>query len=142
MYVLLNPSFHFLTNMPVPKKGRIINITHQIPYEISYVDNKNWTFSPRRGHGAMYDGIHSLQNNWDILYIGWTGQINKLEKTFDDTFTKENILQLTDIQKTTLRSQLIQDYQCMPLFFDSESVSGHYDGYCKSSKNNIHTLIT
>lgn len=86
----------------------------------------------------MYDGIHSLQNEWDILYVGWTGQINKLEKAFDDNYTKENIAHLTDDEKDTLKSQLIEKHNCIPLYFDSESVAGHYDGYCKTSKSLIY----
>ncbi|KAI8988048.1 glycosyltransferase family 20-domain-containing protein [Mycotypha africana] len=58
------------------KKGRIINVTHQIPYEISFCQkSQQWQFAPRRGHGAMYDGVHSLRNEWNIIYIGWTGQL-------------------------------------------------------------------
>ncbi|CAO3632902.1 unnamed protein product [Mucor fragilis] len=111
-------------------KGRIINVTHQIPYELS-LENNVWQYTPRRGHGAMYGGIHSLQHEWDILYIGWTGQINTIQHKFDG-YTKEPMEHLNKLQKAELYNELKQNYQCIPLFVDGESVSGHYDGYCKT----------
>lgn len=115
--------------------GRIINVTHQIPYEISLKD-KSWQFAPRRGHGAMYGGIHSLQESWDILYVGWTGVINHIvdEKEFEGYTTEEPVQNLSKLEKSSLYNQLETTYSCIPLFFNLESVSGHYDGYCKTSK--------
>lgn len=80
----------------------------------------------------MYGGIHSLQHEWDILYIGWTGQINTIQHKFDG-YTKEPMEHLNKLQKAELYNELKQNYQCIPLFVDGESVSGHYDGYCKTS---------
>lgn len=120
--------------MSTSKKERIINVTHQIPYEITF-DNGKWSITSRRGHGAMYGGIHSLQNYWDILYIGWTGQINYIkEKGMMDEIIEEDIQYLSKEEKDSLNHQLREKYSCIPLFVDSESVSGHYDGYCKTSK--------
>jgi trehalose-6-phosphate synthase len=90
------------------------------------LNKDSWEFAPRRGHGAMYGGIHSLQKTWDILYIGWTGLINNI--------TKEPAQNLKKSDKTTLYNQLEKKYSCIPLFVDSENVAGHYDGYCKTSK--------
>lgn len=112
-------------------KGRIINVTHQIPYELS-LENNVWKYTPRRGHGAMYGGIHSLQHEWDILYIGWTGHMNKIQQTLDGHI-KEPIDRLSKLHRAELYNELKENYQCIPLFVDSESVSGHYDGYCKTS---------
>lgn len=109
----------------VEKKGRIINLTHQIPYEIT-LDDGSWEFTPRRGHGAMYGGIHSLQKSWDVLHIGWTGLINKNDESI--------VEDLSETEKNELYNQLKENHSCLPLFVDSESVSGHYDGYCKTSK--------
>jgi trehalose 6-phosphate synthase/phosphatase len=120
-------------------KGRIINVTHQIPYELT-LEKNGWNITPRRGHGAMYGGIHSLQHEWDILYIGWTGQINKIEHKFDG-HTKEPIDHLNKLERAELYNNLKENYQCIPLFVDGESVSGHYDGYCKTSKKGDKSLI-
>lgn len=123
------------TTIAQKEKGRIINVTHQIPYEISLKEG-SWQYLPRRGHGAMYGGIHSLQKSWDIVYIGWTGLINNIvdKKEFEAYSTKEPVQNLSKAEKATLYNQLEENYSCIPLFFDSQSVSGHYDGYCKTSK--------
>lgn len=120
-------------------KGRIINVTHQIPYEL-ILEKSGWNITPRRGHGAMYGGIHSLQHEWDILYIGWTGQINRIEHKFDG-HTKEPINHLNKLERAELYNNLKENHQCIPLFVDGESVSGHYDGYCKTSKKGDKSLI-
>lgn len=113
------------------KKGRIINVTHQIPYEITSKDG-GWQFTPRRGHGAMYGGIHSLQDSWDILHVGWTGTINDVDGSV--------VEQLSEEEETCLNEQLSNKHSCLPLFVDSESVTGHYDGYCKTSTVSIKTI--
>lgn len=111
------------------EKGRLINITHQIPYEITLEDGI-WQFAPRRGHGAMYGGIHSLKKAWDILHIGWTGIISN-----DAGLPIDH---LTPNEENCLNKQLREDHFCLPLFMDNESVSGHYDGYCKTSRVRIN----
>lgn len=113
------------------KKGRIINVTHQIPYEITLEDG-SWQFAPRRGHGAMYGGIHSLQKSWDILHIGWTGIISNVDGSA--------IEQLSETEESCLNKQLREKHLCLPLFVDSESVAGHYDGYCKTSRVYINHI--
>ncbi|KAG2208980.1 hypothetical protein INT47_011120 [Mucor saturninus] len=105
------------------EKGRIVNITHQIPYEIALEDG-SWQFAPRRGHGAMYGGIHSLKKEWDILHIGWTGMISTGEGL--------PIEELSLDEENCLKKQLREDHFCLPIFVDNESVAGHYDGYCKT----------
>lgn len=108
---------------------RIVNVTHQIPVEIfEHPGDASWTFRPRRGHSAMYSGIASLQRDWETIHIGWTGKI------YNHHGEELVARAVQDKQKEKL-AQLLQDqHRCIPLFLDSESVAGHYDGYCKTSK--------
>ncbi|KAI9477988.1 MAG: hypothetical protein EXX96DRAFT_233645 [Benjaminiella poitrasii] len=152
------------------EKGRIINITHQIPYEITLTDNKEdpWQLAPRRGHGAMYGGVDSLQKsgNWKVLYIGWTGHIMKQQRqqqqlqqqrqqqqqqqqqqqiqsyinSNSTTLEPVDYNQLKDTEKEKLKHKL-KALGCLPLFIDGESVAGHYDGYCKTSKIPSYFLL-
>lgn len=123
-----------------PNGRRIINVTHQIPFEIHHQGNllesassSPWYFSPRRNHEAMNDGIHSLSQhkNWDIIHIGWIGQII-WHSGLDDETTNTND-SLTKQDKYELKRLLWDTHHCIPLFLDTESVNGHYDGYCKTS---------
>jgi trehalose-6-phosphate synthase len=101
--------------MTVEKPGRIINVTHQIPYELSFDKDAQWQFTSRQNHHAMYGGIRSLEQQWQLLYIGWTGQLEGVAEADKQTLVE------------TLRP-----LGCLPLFVDTQSVDGHYDGYCKS----------
>ncbi|KAI8369853.1 glycosyltransferase family 20-domain-containing protein [Choanephora cucurbitarum] len=110
-----------MTHSSGPKRGRLINLTHQLPYEVTLDDNNKWSFIPRRGHGAMYGGIHSLQTDWDTFFIGWTGRIHR-----------SDIHEITESEKNELRFELRENYRCIPLFLEDKAIEGHYDGYCKS----------
>jgi trehalose-6-phosphate synthase len=171
--------------------GRIINVTHQIPYHISRSSNSvstivsddpakstspppaapaatskepespkveeeedvnaapisklarhhrrgrtlrakfraaEWMIVQNRGHGALNSGLQSLNDEYQTLHIGWTGPIkdesNKVVVPSED---------LTDEDRTKLKSLLMKTGQIIPVFLGSKS-RGHYEGYCKESK--------
>lgn len=128
-FTMANDSFIPLLSDIKKPDGRIINVTHQIPYEVTLDSNGSWTFTNRRGHSAMYSGIQSLQKDWVTVHIGWTGAIYK------QTLSETSVIQtVSDKDKEQLTADLLRLHGCIPLFLDSESVAGHYDGYCKTSK--------
>ncbi|CDH50920.1 trehalose 6-phosphate phosphatase [Lichtheimia corymbifera JMRC:FSU:9682] len=123
-----------LLSKDLPQSGfdRIIHVTHQLPFEISRTDNDDnhqWSFAPRRGHGAMYAGIESLKNEWKSIHIGWTGEIHGQP---DAETNNKTTLELAHDDKERLAKDLEEAHGCIPLYLDSESVAGHYDGYCKT----------
>ncbi|KAG1239869.1 hypothetical protein G6F68_018213 [Rhizopus microsporus] len=125
-------NFSFVPLVPAnsEKQGRIISITHQIPWEIIHnaaKDNK-WSFRPRHEHAAMYAGIQSLADEWKTLSIGWTGQ------AYEGNSGRCELDNLDEQEKETIRVQLEQEYNCIPLFLDNESVLGHYHGFWKTCK--------
>lgn len=133
-----NNNFSFLPLLPIDDhQGRIIHVTHQIPFEVIHETDEEgslqWTFRPRHEHAAMYAGIHSLIDEWETLCIGWTGQIYKDSPSLENVDRYE-IDMLGDQEKESLQSQLYQEHNCIPLFLDSSSVAGHYHGYCKTCK--------
>ncbi|KAG0175237.1 threalose-6-phosphate phosphatase [Apophysomyces sp. BC1015] len=115
---------------PKRSSGRIINVTHQIPYEITQ-QGDSWAMSPRHGHSAMYEGIQSLQHEWETVHIGWIGEIYT-QATSESAAGLTVLQSLSDHHKETLTRTLQDHHNCVPLFLDSESVTGHYDGYCKT----------
>src|ERR1700731_506377 len=78
-------------------KGRIINVTHHLPYEISKVPGSKFKLVPRRGHGAMYSGIESLSKEWQCLHIGGTGAIQ---------YEEEQSYNVDEMLQAELREQL------------------------------------
>lgn len=133
-----NNNFSFLPLLPIDDyQGRIIHVTHQIPFEVIHETDEEgsfqWTFRPRHEHAAMYAGIHSLIDEWETLCIGWIGQIYKDSPSLENVDRYE-IDMLSDQEKESLQSQLYQEHNCIPLFLDSSSVAGHYHGYCKTCK--------
>ncbi|CAO3615703.1 unnamed protein product [Cunninghamella blakesleeana] len=80
------------------KNKRIINVTHQVPFEIhnsnggikvsnsssnnnssdSNINNKcTWFFKARRGHNAMYGGVHSYKLSMGY-FTYWLDRANYL----------------------------------------------------------------
>ncbi|SAL98687.1 hypothetical protein [Absidia glauca] len=133
------------------KQGRLIHVTHQIPYEVTPSRTQQgltWSFTPRHGHSAMYAGMLSLEPTFETFRIGWTGPIHyqqqqQQQQPCDTTaiqtldaplpFAGDNDAdQFTEEEKYELVQQLYHQYGCLPLFLDNDSVNGHYYGYCKS----------
>jgi trehalose 6-phosphate synthase/phosphatase len=120
--------------------GNIIHVSHQLPFEISHDQKEDerttWTFTPRHGHAAMYAGMHSLIDEWEMLCIGWTGQLyERSDRTTEDLNQKEiDQASLSVKEKEALTAQLQREKGCVPLFLDNADIAGHYKGYCKTSK--------
>ncbi|ORX62032.1 hypothetical protein DM01DRAFT_1379888 [Hesseltinella vesiculosa] len=132
-----------LPNDTKKNKGRVINVTHQIPYEIHPHRTSQgliWSLEPRQGHSAMYAGLASLKDDYNTLQIGWSGTIHEpfdhdRPVTLDQVhFDKcdNDIDNYIEQEKYDLVQQLHHQYSCVPLFFDNNTVHGHYYGYCKT----------
>lgn len=105
-----------------------------------------WTLSPRSGHAAMISGIRSLSTTHEQLIVGWTGDIAS-------PVPNENIPSHTvsDDDKAAL-DEALSTYQpkesdpdddkktsYVPVWLDDKVAHGHYDGYCKQSKQTRHS---
>ncbi|KAI7862478.1 glycosyltransferase family 20-domain-containing protein [Spinellus fusiger] len=75
----------------------------------------------------MYGGVQSLEPTWEVLAIGWTGHIHCSTNT-----TQKSLLTTLTVQDKHTLTSTLQKNHCIPLFLDTESVFGHYDGYCKT----------
>ncbi|CAG8471397.1 13987_t:CDS:10 [Racocetra persica] len=114
---------------------RIINVTHLIPYDTYMLEppklsedgttTYNWSIKPRRGHSALYAGIHSLAKDWDSYHIGFVGQIfDTEEKPIESSSFTEDL-------KKSLQDFLLTK-KIVPVFLEDEQHHGHYEGFCKT----------
>lgn len=123
---------------PDKNQGRIMHVTHQIPYQVTHdmkEDEKlHWTFTSRHGHAAMYAGMQSLIDEWETVCIGWTGKMYERSMSSSEDVNRLEIDEstLSEKEKNAMTIQLEQEHNCIPLFLDSESIAGHYHGYCKT----------
>ncbi|KAL7329095.1 hypothetical protein PS15p_207256 [Mucor circinelloides] len=123
---------------PDKNQGRIMHVTHQIPYQVTHdikEDEKlHWTFTSRHGHAAMYAGMQSLIDEWETVCIGWTGKMYERSMSSSEDVNQLEIDEstLSEKEKNAMTIQLQQEHNCIPLFLDSESIAGHYHGYCKT----------
>lgn len=135
-----NDSFNFLPLLASDRnQGRIIHVTHQIPFEVTHDikedERLHWSFTSRLGHAAMYAGMHSLIDEWETICIGWSGRMYENSESSSDVTRHEiDVSSLTTKEKDSIKVQLEQEHNCIPLFLDTESINGHYHGYCKTCK--------
>ncbi|CAG8462940.1 9200_t:CDS:2 [Racocetra fulgida] len=80
----------------------------------------NWSIRPRRGHSALYAGIHSLAKDWDSYHIGFIGQIfDTEEKPIENSSFTEDL-------KKSLQDFLLKK-KIVPVFLEDEQHHGHYE---------------
>jgi trehalose 6-phosphate synthase/phosphatase len=134
-------NFRFLPLLAVDEnQGRIVHVTHQIPFEIKHdmkeEERLHWNFVSRHGHAAMYAGMHSLIDEWETVCIGWSGQMyeNSTSSSEDVSRREIDVSTLSSAEKEAISTQLKQEHNCIPIFLDNESIAGHYHGYCKTRK--------
>lgn len=134
-------NFRFLPLLAADEnQGRIVHVTHQIPFEVNHdmkeAERLHWNFIPRHGHAAMYAGMHSLNDEWETICIGWSGQMYESSTSLSEDISRREIdvSMLSVTEKEALRTQLRQEHNCILIFLDNESIAGHYRGYCKTCK--------
>ncbi|KAF0420413.1 glycosyltransferase family 20-domain-containing protein [Gigaspora margarita] len=117
------------------KYTRVFNMTHLIPYEVYMSEppkssedgttTYNWALKQRRGHSALYAGIHSLDKDWDSYYVGFVGQISDAEdKPIEQSCYTEEL-------KKSVECFLLEK-KVVPVFLEDELHHGHYEGFCKT----------
>jgi len=103
--------------------------TPSSPSSFSSSDNIHWKFSQRNGHSAMYAGVRSIE---DPLFIGMVGNLKDINGNDLDLD-----INLGSDKLETLKSQLLTEKSCIPIIVSNKVATGHYDGYCKTSKFKI-----
>lgn len=141
-------NFRFLPLLaPDKNQGRIIHVTHQIPFQVSHDikedERLHWSFTSRHGHAAMYAGMHSLIDEWETICIGWTGKMYEKSLSSSEDVNRLEIDEstLSEKEKVAMTTQLQQEHNCIPLFLDGESIAGHYHGYCKTCMYFIYCIV-
>ncbi|CAG8567180.1 5836_t:CDS:10 [Diversispora eburnea] len=119
-------------NGVVINNRRIINVTHMIPYNPSMQNDPEqekdiqWTLRTRRGHSALYSGIHSLSSEWDNYHVGYIGPVYDVEEK------PIELSRFTDEFKKSLDEFLAQR-KVIPVWLEDSEHHGHYEGFCKTA---------
>ncbi|KAJ3096221.1 threalose-6-phosphate phosphatase [Phlyctochytrium planicorne] len=88
-------------------------------------DGKIWKTAPRRGHSALFSGIRALNDNYNVVHVGWVGQLlDKESKPIEAS-------SVTAEQKEALTKELGAE-NFVPVILDDKVAYGHYEGYCKT----------
>ncbi|KNE71940.1 trehalose-phosphatase [Allomyces macrogynus ATCC 38327] len=87
-----------------------------------------WGYAPRRGHGALYAGIQSLDgvDGMSCVYVGSLGQVV-------DVYGRPLVGETwTDDEWRELMSMLWVERKCVPVDLDDATATAFYEGYCKA----------
>ncbi|KAJ3299552.1 threalose-6-phosphate phosphatase [Borealophlyctis nickersoniae] len=87
----------------------------------------DWKFQHRRGHSAVYSGIHALDQDHKLVHVGWTGRF-----TSQDGKTPVDSASIGPELRQSLKLELWQAKKCVPVILDDKKATGHYEGYCKN----------
>ncbi|KAI9138180.1 glycosyltransferase family 20-domain-containing protein [Paraphysoderma sedebokerense] len=85
----------------------------------------SFKFSTRRGHTALYSGMKSLEKVSDCIYIGYIGSV------YDEDGYLIDLNKLGEEYIDAIKTQLLKEKNCIPVFLDEKIAAGHYEGYCK-----------
>lgn len=146
-------------NAGIPLSGRIIHVCHYLPITPTITSKSPsnasgvlsppatppfkpsdpvWSLAPRYGHSAMISGIRSLSYSHEQLIVGWTGDVTSLtEKVPVDTISPDERLAFEAALNEYLPDpddEWDRKTKYVPVWLDDKVAHGHYDGYCKQSK--------
>ncbi|KAF9438868.1 threalose-6-phosphate phosphatase [Entomortierella beljakovae] len=92
----------------------------------STLEDGDCILDPRSGHSALYSGIRSLEKEFEIIQLGWVGEIAD-----QDGFIVPS-KNLSVKHKQSIKRRLFEREKVVPIFLDDDRAAGHYEGYCKS----------
>jgi trehalose 6-phosphate synthase/phosphatase len=92
---------------------RVIIVSNRLPVSVSKTDE---TFEIQASSGGLATGLASFHRNSNGIWIGWPGF------TPNDNQGKEK-----------LRQQLMNEYQCHPVFLSPKEIKRYYDGFSNNT---------
>jgi trehalose 6-phosphate synthase/phosphatase len=119
-------------------KQRIIAVAHFLPWICKLCPNESdpnhWEFEQRKSHIALFAGLHSLSKEYNCIYIGWIG-----ECFHKDGITLLQESELTKERLDSLKKQIWQQKNAVPIVLNEQTAAGHYEGFCKTG--NIYFIV-
>lgn len=113
--------------MPAPTKlvrrhtedGRLLLVSNRLPITIKRSDEGKFEFS--MSSGGLVSGLSGLSKSTTFQWYGWPG------------------LEVPEDEISTLKDQLKQQYNAVPVMLDDELADRHYNGF--SSKPTLPQIL-
>lgn len=94
---------------------RLLIVSNRLPVT---VDKKNGELIFKQSVGGLATGLSSFYKSYDSTWIGWCGISSD---------------KLTEEEKEFIKSKLIKEYGCHPVFLSNKDLERYYDGFCNAT---------
>ena len=95
--------------------GRIIIISNRLPVTIKKDNNK---LEYHKSIGGLATGLKSYHQQADSIWVGWPGIATE---------------EISEKEKTKIQKELLDVYQCLPVFLSNEEIDKYYNGFCNKT---------
>jgi trehalose 6-phosphate synthase/phosphatase len=91
---------------------RVVVVSNRLPVSVQKTTKGGrdvWTFE--KTSGGLVSALRSAKEELDFLWVGWVGHY------------------IPEEDRATVRTRLIEDHGCVPIFLDKAVVNGYYHGF-------------
>ena len=99
-------------------EGRLLLVSNRLPITIKRSEEGKFDFS--MSSGGLVSGLSGLSKSTTFQWYGWTG------------------LEIPENEISTLKQQLKDEYNAVPVMLDDELADRHYNGF--SSKCRVRSM--
>lgn len=105
---------------PQPTEGRLLLVSNRLPITIKRSEEGTFEFS--MSSGGLVSGLSGLSKSTTFQWYGWPG------------------LEVPEEEIATLKQQLKEEHNAIPIMLDDELADRHYNGF--SSKCVYPSVVT
>jgi len=98
---------------PQPNEGRLLLVSNRLPITIKRSEEGKYDFS--MSSGGLVSGLSGLSKSTTFQWYGWPG------------------LEVPEDEIATLKTQLKEEHNAIPIMLDDELADRHYNGFSSKS---------
>lgn len=98
---------------PQPNEGRLLLVSNRLPITIKRSEEGKYEFS--MSSGGLVSGLSGLSKTTTFQWYGWPG------------------LEVPEDEIATLKKQLKEEHNAIPIMLDDELADRHYNGFSSKS---------